>query len=138
MSAITIAPYAVRGVPRARVGSPSASRLAARGGSVRERSAREPAPLRLTRRGRVVVGVLGLALAAGAGGATLSAHADGPSVGTEVERVVVQPGDTLWAIAAEVAAPGEDVRDVVLMLMRMNELPSGGLAAGQTIVVPAG
>ncbi len=138
MSAITIAPHAVRGVPRARVGSPSASRLAARGRSVRERSAREPAPLRLTRRGRVVVGVLGLALAAGAGGATLSAHADGPSVGTEVERVVVQPGDTLWAIAAEVAAPGEDVRDVVLMLMRMNELPSGGLAAGQTIVVPAG
>ena len=51
---------------------------------------------------------------------------------------MVQPGDTLWAIAAEVAAPGEDVRDVVLMLMRMNELPSGGLAAGQTIVVPAG
>lgn len=138
MSAITIAPHAVRGVPRARVGSPSASRLAARGCFARERSAREPAPLRLTRRGRVVVGVLGLALAAGAGGATLSAHADGPSVGSEVERVVVQPGDTLWAIAAEVAAPGEDVRDVVLMLMRMNELPSGGLAAGQTIVVPTG
>jgi hypothetical protein len=138
MSAITIAPHAVRGVPRAQVGSASASRLAARGRSARERSAREPAPLRLTRRGRVVVGVLGLALAAGAGGATLSAHADGPSVGTEVERLVVQPGDTLWAIAAEVAAPGEDVRDVVLMLMRMNELPSGGLAAGQTIVVPAG
>ena len=49
---------------------------------------------------------------------------------------MVAPGDTLWGIAAGVAAPGEDVRDVVLELISLNRLPSGGLQAGQTIVVP--
>lgn len=94
-------------------------------------------PLRLTRRGRVVVWALGVALATGVGGAALTAQADGPvSQALEVQRVVVAPGDTLWGIAAGVAAPGEDVRDVVLELISLNRLPSGGLQAGQTIVVP--
>ncbi|MFD2771713.1 LysM peptidoglycan-binding domain-containing protein [Cellulomonas phragmiteti] len=94
--------------------------------------------LRLTRRGRVVVWLLALSLAAGVGGAAASAQADGPAAGTEVRRVLVAPGDTLWGIAADAAAPGEDVRDVVLELMALNELSSGGLQAGQTVVVPAG
>lgn len=101
-------------------------------------AAHGPAPLRLTPRGRAVVWLLGIALAAGVGGAAASAHADGPVAATEVRRVVVESGDTLWAIAADVAAPDEDVRDVVLSLIALNELPSGGLQAGQTIVVPVG
>jgi len=92
--------------------------------------------LRLTRRGRVVAWLLGAALAAGVGGAALSAQADGPVSALEVQRVVVGPGDTLWAIAAEAAEPGEDVRDVVLDLMALNQLPSGGVHVGQTVVVP--
>ncbi|NEC92782.1 LysM peptidoglycan-binding domain-containing protein, partial [Streptomyces sp. SID12501] len=95
-------------------------------------------PLRLTARGRVVVWGLGLLVAAGAGGVAVSAQADGPRSAMEVERVVVAPGQTLWGIASEVAAPGEDVRDVVLRLQRLNELPSAGLTAGQTLVVPVG
>ena len=94
--------------------------------------------LRLTRRGRVVVWLLGLGLAAGVGGAAASAWAGGPAQATEVRRVLVAPGDTLWGIAAEVAAPGEDVRDVVLDLMSLNRLSSGGLQAGQEIIVPVG
>ncbi|MCC2322028.1 LysM peptidoglycan-binding domain-containing protein [Cellulomonas xiejunii] len=82
--------------------------------------------------------VLGIALAGGVGGAAASAQADGPVAATEVRRVEVAPGQTLWGIAADVAAPGEDVRDVVLELMALNELPSAGLQAGQRIVVPVG
>ena len=37
-----------------------------------------------------------------------------------------------------IAAPTEDVRDVVFDLVRLNELPDAGLMAGQVIVVPAG
>lgn len=98
--------------------------------------------LRLTTRGRVVLGVLG-ALLVTAVGLLLSpllasgAVADGPTTSAvEVERHVVQPGETLWAIASDVAAPGEDVRDVVLALQRLNNLPTAGLMAGQAIVVP--
>ena len=93
-------------------------------------------PLRLTARGRLVVWRLGVVLAVALGGATASAQADGPSPATEVERVVVAPGQTMWGIAAAIARPGEDVRDVVQELVTLNELSTAGLMAGQTIVVP--
>ncbi|QCB93915.1 LysM peptidoglycan-binding domain-containing protein [Cellulomonas shaoxiangyii] len=139
MSAMTIAPGRIAagttagptgGAGRAAPGRPSA-RVA--------RTTAAEAPLRLTARGRLVVWLLALtlAVASGVGGAALSARADGPRGGTEVERVVVAPGETLWGLAAAVAGPGDDVRDVVLQLMELNELPAGGLQAGQTVVVPA-
>ncbi|UUI73320.1 LysM peptidoglycan-binding domain-containing protein [Cellulomonas xiejunii] len=144
MSATAIAPL-VRGTVRPR---PAGERMARDGARDRGaapiasrgvgRCAPSPAPLRLTRRGRAVVWVLGIALAGGVGGAAASAQADGPVAATEVRRVEVAPGQTLWGIAADVAAPGEDVRDVVLELMALNELPSAGLQAGQRIVVPVG
>ncbi|QGQ19615.1 LysM peptidoglycan-binding domain-containing protein [Cellulomonas sp. JZ18] len=93
-------------------------------------------PLRLTRRGRVVVWLLAVGLALGVGGTARSAVADGPQSALEVERVVVAPGDTLWGLAAQVAGPEEDVRDVVLRLIELNALPGGKLRAGQTVVVP--
>lgn len=133
MSAMVVAPTVRMTVPAVRRASGARTarvrRAVATGGS---------GQLRLTRRGRVVVWLLGVALATGLGGVAASASADGPARGTEVRRVVVEPGQTLWGIAAEVAAPGEDVRDVVLGLMRLNRLPSGGLQAGQEIVVPVG
>ncbi|MFS0705195.1 LysM peptidoglycan-binding domain-containing protein [Cellulomonas sp. 179-A 9B4 NHS] len=149
MSAMTIGP-AVRGGRAARTrpsttgratthlaaGRTAAGRTAA-GRAAAGRTAVE-GPLRLTARGRAVVWGLAVALATGVGGAAVSAQADGPRAATEVQRVVVAPGQTLWGLAAEVAAPGEDVRDVVLRLMELNELPAGGLQAGQTVVVPVG
>ncbi|QWC17431.1 LysM peptidoglycan-binding domain-containing protein [Cellulomonas dongxiuzhuiae] len=143
MSAIAIAP-ALRGTARPRAGAVpllaagTGARAAAHRPAGRAGTAASPAPLRLTRRGRAVVWCLGIALAAGVGGAAASAQADGPVAATEVRRVVVAPGDTLWDIAADAASPGQDVRDVVLRLIALNELPSGGLRAGQTIVVPVG
>ena len=104
------------------------------------RSAPAPAaeaPLRLTRRGRVVVVVLGLLLALGVSTIAARAVADGPvSAGVEVTRHVVLEGETMWGLAQKVAAPGQDVRDVVLELVRLNDLPSAGLMAGQEILLP--
>lgn len=120
-------------------------RVAGRAASVRRdrdvasRPAVAPAPtagrLHLTRRGRVVVIALGLLLAAGGvmGG---RAVADVPQQATEVQTYAVQSGDTLWSIAQGVARPGEDVRDVVIQLQRLNELSSGSLMAGQVLMLP--
>jgi len=99
------------------------------------------APLRLTRRGRVVVRLLGgagLLLVVGFG------VLGGPSAlaGPEAERVpvaerVVLPGETLWGIAGEVA-PGADRRETVAQIMELNGLSSAEVAAGTRLSVPAG
>jgi hypothetical protein len=49
--------------------------------------------------------------------------------------VVVDRGDTLWDIAATVAAPGE-IRDMVYEIQRLNSLPGPALAEGQRLAVP--
>lgn len=97
-----------------------------------------PAALRLTRRGRLVLVVLALALGIGAVLFASQASADGTVSAQEVQRHVVAPGETLWRIAAGITAPGHDVRDTVDRLVRLNHLPSAGLMAGQIIVVPVG
>ena len=101
-----------------------------------ERSAQER-PLRLTRRGRVVVAALSLLLVTGAGVLGSRAAADGPASAPVVERHVVTPGETLWGIAASVARPGQDVRDVVVQLQKLNEMGDSALVAGEELVVPA-
>lgn len=95
------------------------------------------AGLRLTRRGQVAVSLLIAALlmlaaaliAAPASSSDSTYHASSTTI-------VVQPGQTLWEIAAQVA-PDQDVRDVVVALTELNHLPAGGaLRAGQPLVVP--
>lgn len=54
-----------------------------------------------------------------------------------VERTtVVTPGDTLWAIAAEFAPSGTDVRLYVHKLQKRNHLSSSQLQVGQVLVLP--
>ncbi len=53
-----------------------------------------------------------------------------------VTAVTVAPGQTLWQIAGSIAAPGEDVRDVVDLLMSLNEMSVPDLVAGQQLLVP--
>lgn len=104
-------------------------------------------PIRLTRRGRVVVGVLvGLAVAAVAiliwfavaGQAEASSHV-GPRVpaSESVWRVVVRPGDTLWAIATR-AAPSADPRATIGEILDLNSLTSTAVRVGQVLLIPKG
>lgn len=95
-------------------------------------------PPRLTRRGRlvIVVAVLAVAFAAfvlvGAPAAsTATAHH------STVPTVVVQPGQTLWDIAAA-ARPGADPRLVVAAIMELNDLVDpGAIRAGRPLYVPS-
>ena len=103
------------------------------------------APIRLTRRGRIVVGtVIGIGVAAtaaliwlaiaGQAQASGSAKAGRPVRGT-FARVVVKPGQTLWGIAAQFD-PRADPRVIIPQILDMNSLSSTAIAVGQVLWVP--
>lgn len=94
------------------------------------------APMRLTRRGRVVLVLLALALVVALGSIAGRALAARPVVEPAHQVIVVAPGQTLWGIASEIASPDEDVRDVVAQLASLNELDSVALIAGEELRVP--
>jgi hypothetical protein len=88
----------------------------------------------------VVVVTVGLRLALPplarvVGGGPLTASDDPPPVPAGADTVLVQPGDTLWSIAAGLEGGG-DVRATVDRLAVLN----GGsdLQVGQRLVVPSG
>jgi nucleoid-associated protein YgaU len=94
--------------------------------------------VRLTRRGRLVVFAASLAVAGGAftmlGAPAASTHT---AYHPAKHRVVVQPGQTLWDIAKQVA-PGQDPRVVIDEIVDLNALSSAGeIRAGQPLYVPA-
>lgn len=93
--------------------------------------------VRLTRRGRLVVFAAMLAVVfavvlALSGQSTASGES-GEDVRTE--RIVVQPGDTLWTIAGQYA-DGGDVRETIDELEQLNALDTAMLRAGQELFVP--
>ncbi len=59
-----------------------------------------------------------------------------PSQFEAMPIVTVEKGDTLWALAAQVAKPDEDIRDVVGRLMEINRLTSPSLRPGQILYLP--
>jgi hypothetical protein len=96
----------------------------------------EPRPLRLTRRGVVAI-ALGVAVIGGL--LLLVAHLSAESAAARPAIapgtvVTVQPGDTLWSIAGQVA-PGRDPRRVVEQIRQSNHLTSVSLIPGQTLKV---
>jgi nucleoid-associated protein YgaU len=97
--------------------------------------AAKPAPLRLTRRGRVVLIVLPSLLALS--GALLAAAPGTAEAAAPVVRqtVVVGTGDTLWTIAERIA-PGTDPRITVAALERANDLSGAMIQAGAVLVLP--
>jgi LysM repeat protein len=81
--------------------------------------------------GRLVV-VLVLALAVSLSLAVVAHGGSAPADST----VVVQPGDTVWSIAAE-HYPSDDVRARVVDIERANGLKSPLIETGKTLRLPA-
>ncbi|MFB9653155.1 LysM peptidoglycan-binding domain-containing protein [Pseudarthrobacter oxydans] len=113
-----------------------------------ERQPERPAalpPLRLTRRGRIVLIGIPLVLLAAlllslAGFFNSPAKASDSAADLETTSAVtvtVQPGQSLWGIAATVA-PERDARDVVADIVQLNNLSAGAVFPGQQLFVPAG
>ena len=95
------------------------------------------APLRLTRRGRVVLSLLALLVVAlGAVLFASVADADVPSAPQEVTVHTVASGESLWQIASAATPVGDDVRDVMDDVMELNDLAGSQLSVGQQLVVP--
>jgi LysM repeat protein len=116
------------------------------GTAVPTRRAVPEGPIRLTRRGRIVVGVLVVisALAAAAvvwlvvaSQAQASGHVPTgqTAAGHALKRVVVRPGQTLWSIAMS-ADPTADPRVIVQQIIDENELSGPSIQVGQVLWVP--
>ncbi|MDP3894640.1 LysM peptidoglycan-binding domain-containing protein [Nocardioides sp.] len=94
--------------------------------------------VRLTRRGRLVVLTLALLVVLGTAvflGAS-SVATEEPGVPAPSVVVTVEPGDTLWGIAGELTPAGDDVRDTIAVIARLNALDSMVVDAGQRLRVP--
>lgn len=104
-------------------------------------SERVMSPVRLTQRGRIVVFLLLalLALLATTLGFVFnsgSAPAGGSGAAAGSSVVVVQPGDTLWSIAAR-ANPNADPRVLVQRIIDVNALPGADVQPGQELSMPS-
>ena len=99
-----------------------------------------PAPrLRITARGRaVLLGIVAtplviLALVFGLNAGMAAATQEG---GTDAfTYVTVEPGQSLWDIAADVA-PASDPREFAAQIVSLNQLQSAVLQPGQQLAVP--
>jgi nucleoid-associated protein YgaU len=99
-------------------------------------------PVRLTRRGRIVVTALSaliIAVASVALATTAQATRAGGTVspGKYVTKVAVQPGQSLWALA-EAYDPDADTRLVIADIESMNSMTGDQLQPGETLWVPRG
>ncbi|HVU74942.1 MAG TPA: LysM peptidoglycan-binding domain-containing protein [Mycobacteriales bacterium] len=104
---------------------------------VAEAPRREPArALHLTRRGRIVVllvlvAVAGLVFSLGRVSAGAAPGGSRPGAST-----TVRPGESLWSVAQRIA-PQSDPRDVVGALLELNHLSEdAGLRPGQVLLLP--
>jgi nucleoid-associated protein YgaU len=128
----------------ARAGTGPVRATAAGASSFRPTRARRPvgsrpaaARVRLTRRARRLAVVLTLAagVAIGSWLGPLVAGAGDDLRLAGVQSVVVQPGDTLWSIAADVAGSA-DVREVVDRIQELNGIRNSVLMPGQVLELP--
>ena len=98
-------------------------------------------PIKLTRRGRMLVStlsfgvMLAISLVSLFGIATASAKASNEASSSTTTQIVVAPGETLWTIAARVN-PEIDPRAVIDQIMDLNVIEGSNVYAGQVLLVP--
>ena len=98
-------------------------------------------PIKLTRRGRLVLSTVsfGIMLAISVfslfGIATSSAKASNETSNSATTQIVVAPGETLWTIAARVN-PEIDPRAVIEDIKALNVIEGSQVYAGQVLLVP--
>jgi hypothetical protein len=110
------------------------------GGYQLRSSAPRPSRLRLTQRGRAFLFTLAatplvvaaLLFALNGGGATASLEGSDAAF----QYVTVDTGETLWQLAEELA-PAADPRDVIAEIVRLNQLESPDVYAGQQLAIPS-
>jgi LysM domain len=126
-----------------RAGQTGPGRRAGRGGptgrdgrgSRSGHSAGERRPVRLTRRGRMVV-LAALVVLAGAIAALAALPSQAADPAAPAHIVVVRPGDSLWSIV-ERYHPGADPVRAVDELIRVNHLPGTTIYAGEELTLPS-
>jgi hypothetical protein len=96
--------------------------------------------LRITRRGRVVLGAILVAPVVVA--LAVSAFLGTPAVATDsapaagLEHVTIMPGESLWDLATSIA-PDADPNAVIDDIVALNRLDSADVASGQRLALPA-
>jgi hypothetical protein len=129
--------FPVVSVPAAALATPVKQRPA---GS-HPRADHPASPLRLTRRGRIMVAAMAVLLVAAlslvAAGAAQAISHGGPvhPAGSNLTQVVVQPGQSLWSVA-ENADPNADTRLVIQQIAELNSLNGDTVFAGQRLWAP--
>lgn len=98
-------------------------------------------PIKLTRRGRMLVStmsfaaMLAISLVSLFGIATASAKATNETSSSTTTQIVVAPGETLWTIAARVN-PEIDPRAVIEDIKALNVIEGSEVYAGQVLLIP--
>jgi LysM repeat protein len=127
-------PLADASIPGLRSTGPAADALQVGRANASARARSAHAPVRLTRRGRLVLAGLLLAFVAALVGVLASTvQAAAPSA--PPRAVVVHQGDTLWSIAARVHPRGS-LTDTMLTIERLNHMTDGTVYVGQQLLVP--
>ena len=105
------------------------------------RSAPAQARLKLTKRGRAVFTTLAaipLVIAAvlfGLNGGGAEATLETAQPGVDYQYVTIEAGESLWAIAGEIA-PSADPRDVISDILSFNGMASSEIFPGQSLAIP--
>ena len=97
-------------------------------------------PIRLTARGRLLLGASGLVVALSLFSATTalgSSERGTTSAAAGYEEITVLPGESLWSIARQIAPDfGMSTGDIVGVIIDINNLGSSELESGQEIRIP--
>ena len=128
-------------------GQPTSAPSGEREMSTRRARAARPSPIRLTRRGRIVVAALAIIASAAVASVVWlavagQAQASGRITPTEngsqsMRRIVVKSGQTLWSLAVW-AEPTADPRGVIQQIIDANSLAGPAIQPGEVLWVPRG